>query len=206
MITPISFKGTFCITKNNLSDTKKSEKILSHYDKYQMTIDRIEYRDKINETHFTINDKYDNKFKKLLETLKIPFEYFNVNTRLDRDEIHSRIGIDELDEKEGIKLVEADTNKLYTALKNQGYFDHMNSEEDQMKFERFKRFLHTKHKIEAPIIYFIIDREGEIVPQILDGRHRLVVLRNLGLKTIPVCLSQTSIKMAKLTDIFNFQK
>lgn len=201
MIQPVSFKGTFSIQNDIFNDSKIRAKILSKYDKFEMSLDRIDFRDEIHETHITIDDKDDNKFKKFLEKLKVPYEYFNVLSRVNKDEIHSRIGIDSADEEAGYTLIEADTEKLYKALDKQCHFSAMNTKDDKNKYDKFNRFIHTNHRIQAPRIYFTVNNTGETIPQISDGRHRLVILRKLGLKTIPVCITQSSIEAAKQSGI-----
>jgi len=60
------------------------------------------------------------------------------------------------------------------------------------RYERFKTFLKDGEPIEAPVAAINLYGVGFV-----NGRHRFAVLRDMGVKTIPLTLNDKSIKNAR---------
>ena len=198
MISPISFKGTFCIQTQQF-DLKTEEKILKKQQKYGMQLERINYRDQINETYITVPDSNDDKTAKLLKKYNVPYYYFNVASRINKAEIPSRIKLDKSDEEMGYKLVNVDVEKLDKLMKENGeyYVGYKAQGGSIEKYEGFKKFLHTKNDIYPSKIRLIKNVHNEYIPIMVDGRHRFAVLRDMGIKTLPVAINAESVEYAR---------
>ena len=201
-INKINFKGTFSIPHSD-NYAKNREKILRKSERYQMEIDRVLYRDEIDETHITIPDELDSKFEKFLIKKDIPYYYFNITEHLDKNEIHDRITLGDMDQF-GYELKEINVKMLDNVLKkNQKmYVGYGGKGGIDSRYLRFLRYLHTKNKIQAPTLSLMKNSTGKIIIELTDGRHRFAVLRDLGLETIPVALSEQTRKIAKETGLF----
>ena len=163
-----------------------------------MKIEGVTYRDEINETYITVPDEYDKKTAKLLNKYNIPNYYFNINTRLSLDEIYKRIELDSMDEMFGSELFEIDVIMLDKVLRQQsGYVGYHGVGGSKEKYDKFKKFLHTNHKIKPPTLILTKGLDGNIKLTLDDGRHRFAVLRDMGMKKIPVQMSEESIKIGK---------
>ena len=198
MINPISFKGTFCIQTPEF-DLKSREKVLKKQQKLEMKLEKVYFRNDINETYITVPDYNDEKTAKLLKKYDVPYYYFNVASGVDKAQIPSRIKIDKSDEDMGYKLVNVDVEKLDKLLETQSeyYVGYKAEGGNPEKYEAFRKFLHTKHDIQAPKVSIIKNFNGNFMPTINDGRHRFAVLRDMGLKTLPVAMTEQSEKFAQ---------
>ena len=65
------------------------------------------------------------------------------------------------------------------------------------KFEKFHKYLETGLDINSPVIIFSNDVNGVFGVHIEDGRHRFAILRDMGMKKIPVAVSKDSLKYLK---------
>lgn len=194
---PVSFKGTFCISTPVLTE-KNREKISKKSFQYHMKFKTINHKNDVNETTIWVPDSYDGKMEKLLNKLDIPYYYFNPAQRLDKQEIYSRIKMDELDSTLGFRQVEVDVEKLDNLLKlGKNYVAYKGIGGSMEKYANFKEFLHTKNTIEPPKVSLTRDEFGDVITKIEDGRHRFAVLRDMGLKKIPVRMTEDSENLAK---------
>ena len=198
---PVSFKGTFCISTPVLTENNRKQ-IMKKYDKYKMKIKSINHKNDVNETYINVPFSYDPNMKKLLDKLDIPYYYYSPMQRLDKNEIRSRIKMDELDKIYGLSMVEVDVKKFDNLLKEGKYYvGYMGVGGSAEKYAAFKDFLHTKNTIEPPKVSLEKDENGNVVTKIEDGRHRFAVLRDMGFDTIPVRMNQNSVALAKETGI-----
>ncbi|MBR6162613.1 hypothetical protein IKQ26_01805 [bacterium] len=163
-----------------------------------MKFKTINHKNDVNETTIWVPDSYDGKMEKLLNKLDIPYYYFNPAQRLDKQEIYSRIKMDELDSTLGFRQVEVDVEKLDNLLKlGKNYVAYKGIGGSMEKYANFKEFLHTKNTIEPPKVSLTRDEFGDVITKIEDGRHRFAVLRDMGLKKIPVRMTEDSENLAK---------
>ncbi len=193
----VSFKGAFCIPTPVLLQ-KQRDKLMKKYDKYHMKFKTICHRNDVNETYIYVPDSYDDKIEKMLNKMDIPHYYFNPFQSLDINEIHSRIVMDELDKTIGLSQVEIDVKKLDKILQETHYYVGYNGiGGSKEKYMGFKDFLHTRNSIEPPLLHLERQKDRTVSTIIQDGRHRFAVLRDIGLKTIPVRMNEDSFELAK---------
>ncbi len=64
------------------------------------------------------------------------------------------------------------------------------------RYERLKELFASTQDIEAPEVYVQMEKGLPII-KFDDGRHRYAVMRDMGLKTIPVAMDKDSIRIAK---------
>ncbi len=197
-INSINFKGTFCIPQN-VSYIQNRDKIISKKEKYQITEDRVIYDDKINEVHLTVPDTNDAKIKKFLDKKNIPYFYFSQYSRLDKDEIYQRLIRGYENSGYNYELTEVDTKALDNYLKDKpGYIGYKSQgDPEKIKYDRAVRFLHTNHDIIPSKLVTGKDFKGNTFLRIDDGRHRFAVLRDIGMKKIPVMMSYDALEFAK---------
>ena len=62
-VNSINFQGTFCIPPSN-NFAKNKDKIIQKATNRQAVIDDVKFRDFICEQHITLDDKYDDSFRK----------------------------------------------------------------------------------------------------------------------------------------------
>ncbi len=164
-----------------------------------MTIEGIEFRDKINEIYITVPDEMDTKTSKLLDKHLIHYYYFNALERLNTQDIYNRLKIDDSDRAYGYELIEINVNMLDKVLKQQPKYVGYKASGDGSyeKYCRFMRFLHTKHDIMPPRVSITKKTDGTPIICIDDGRHRFAVLRDIGMEKIPVMIDKKSIETGK---------
>ena len=69
------------------------------------------------------------------------------------------------------------------------------------KYDNIKQFLETGEPIVAPHIYFEV-KDDKTTVHFQDGRHRFAVLRDLGMKEIPVAINKNDISIAEKMGLF----
>ncbi len=197
MLNPISFTGTFCIQQTP-AFAKNREKIAQKRFRCEMLIEDVKYRDKIDETHITVPDYYDDKTRKLLDKYNIDYYYFNILQHVNKDEIIERMKLDPIDKMFGMTTVNIDVEQLDKILEIQSpcHVGYKGQNGDIQKYNRFKRFLYTKNEIKPPTLSVIKDTDNNIKLEITDGRHRFAVLKDIGMKKIPVIISEESRNIA----------
>lgn len=200
-INPISFKGTFYIDKKDL-DRKKMRKILAKQQEFSFTFEHssLRYTDDIF-VHMPNN--CDSKFSKFLSKLEVNHERMSEAKILNTNNIISRIVLSEDAKCSGCTLNTINVKKLDAELqKNKDHYVGVSGTNGSPeRYERFKKFLMTDQKIEAPLVYLMRLKNGEISTHIYDGRHRFAVLRDMGISEIPVALDEESLILAKEIDI-----
>ena len=197
-ISPISFKGTYKIIRENVTDFQMS-RILSKKEKFDMSFIPGSYL--TGDNHFFIqtpDEKSDSTFK-FLNKLKVPFTSLYKPDTLDSDSISSRIVLSKYDNPEYTVLQKVRTSVLEEKFKEDKelYVAKNGINGTQSKYNRFKSYLETGEPILAPKIYF----NGQKV-RFYDGRHRFAVLRDLGMTRIPVAIDKKDITTAKEIGLF----
>ena len=196
-ISPIAFKGTFCIEQKDLSN-KKISKIISKQDEFNMSFEASCYTNP-GKLYVHVPDQFDSKFTKLLKNLFVPHEKIQDNNFLDAEGIIERMIINLSAGAADKSLIKVDTKKLDSELKkdDEMYVGYNGTNGSGLKYDRFKNFLKTNQEIRSPIIYLRKLSSGEIETHIYDGRHRFAVLRDMGIKQIPVTIDKESLELAK---------
>ena len=202
MTSPISFRGTFCIPAS-AKYAQYAPKIQARTKNCQIACDNVQYSDKINETMITVFNDYDEKVAKLLEKYGVHYSYINVSDPIKKEEVYNRITLDDEYKQFGYQLVEINVQQLDKVLQQQkGYVGRRGMGGSKEKYDRFVRFLHTNHEIQPPRVALSKKFDGDIRIYIDDGRHRFAVLRDIGLETMPVVMSEESIRIGKEAGIF----
>lgn len=196
-INPISFKGTYCIPINSL--TKKScKKLFSKSNEYGMVFEPGTSMEN-NKLYIHSPQEYDNNITQMLISMKLPFQSINPKESLDNEAIHSRIFLSDFDKHQGNILIDANTQILDNALKNNPkmYVGINGKNGSGFRYERFKRYLKTNQPITATSVYLRRGKNGQISAHVNDGRHRFAVLRDMGFEKIPVSITKDSIELAR---------
>ncbi len=197
-INSVSFKGTYKLLKKDVNDIQMS-KILSKQHKFGMSFTNGSYL--TSEDHFFIqtpDNKSDITFR-FLNKLKVPFVPLYKQDTLDSNNIISRVVLSKYDDSEKYTLKRAKTEVLEEKFKQDGelYVAKNGMNGTKQKYDRFKSYLETNEPILAPRIYF----NGDNV-RFYDGRHRFAVLRDLGLREIPVSINKKDIPVAQKIGLF----
>lgn len=197
-ISPISFKGTYKIIREDISNFQMN-KILSKKDKFDMSFITGSYL--TGDNHFFIQtpDEKDDAAFKFLNKLKVPFTSLYKQDTLDSDNISSRIVLSKYDNTDNTILQKVRTSVLDEKFKEDKelYVAPNGINGTKTKYDRFKSYLETGEPILAPKIYFY----GQKV-RFYDGRHRFAVLRDLGMTKIPVAMEKKDIPIAKEIGLF----
>lgn len=196
-INPISFKGTYIISSNNVS-LYQSKKIIAKANEYNMIFEAGNYENP-GQIFISVPDKSDKDVLEFFEKIKLKFEKAACLTTLTEDSITPRIILSEND-KYGDKILQSiNAQILDSELKKNPYLyvGYKGKNGSILKYERFKRYLMMNQQIYAPSIYFRKTGSGETETIVHDGRHRFAVLRDMGFAKIPVAISKEDIATAK---------
>lgn len=194
---PINFKGTFCIDRESLI-TDSAIKLADRKDQYQLDIYRGNYRNP-NDLFVHSPDKNDEKLEKFLSKLKIKFKKVNENDSLNAMNIIARMILSHQADSSGCTLRRTDVKKLDDELKKDAdrYIGINGINGSQIRYNRFKNYLRTNQQIEAPLVYLEKTGEGKISTHVYDGRHRISVLRDMGMSHIPIAMTEESASLAR---------
>lgn len=195
-INPVSFKGTFAVPR--LAYQKNYRQLLVFSEKNSVNLELGTSR---NQDTLYIHSPYekDEKTFKFLKRHKIPFNLLNEQECMTNKSINSRIVLSYEDEHFGNILADVNTKKLDKELsKNKDSYVGINGQNgSKEKYNRFKRYLKTNQPIDAPSIYLRKRKDGSIVVEVKDGRHRFAVLRDMGLENMKISIEKKSIELAK---------
>lgn len=196
-ISPIGFKGTFCIEQKDLNN-KKFTKILSKKDDFELSFQVSGYTNP-GKLYVQMPYEFDSQLMKLLAKLSVPYKKIEEDDSLDPDNIIKRIVICPSGHNKEEFLQKIDAAKLDVELKKDPamHVGYNGKNGSGLKYDRFKAFLKTNQEIRSPIIYLRKLPCGEIETHIYDGRHRFAVLRDMGIKQIPVTIDKDSLELAK---------
>ena len=196
-INPISFKGTFCIEQKDMNNRKFS-KILSQREKLGISFEPSSYKNP-DKLYVQMPHESDFELMQLLKKLSVNYVRIDERDSLNPDDIVSRMIICSTGNLNGKFLQKVDTKKLDTELRKnpEMYVGYNGANGSGLKYDRFKNFLKTNQEIRSPIVYLRKLPSGEIETHIYDGRHRFAVLRDMGIKQIPVTIDKDSLELAK---------
>ena len=201
-ISPISFKGTYKLSRQYVNNAQM-RKILAKKEKFDMTFNYGSYLS--NEDNFFIQtpDETSNSTFKFLTKLKIPFKSLQKSETLDHENIKSRMVLSGFDDPKKKVLKLAKTNVLEQKFKENGslYVGLNGKNGSKEKYDNIKLFLETGEPIVAPHIYFDVKNDKTYV-HFQDGRHRFAVLRDLGMREIPVAIDKKDIPTAEKIGLF----
>ena len=196
-ISPIGFKGTFCLSQADFNN-KKCRKMQPRIEEYEITFETSGYTNP-GKIYAHMPHQFDAKFEKLMKKLSITHERIEESDSLDPDNIVARMVINSHN-KSGDKLLQKiNTKKLDSELRKMPelYIGYNGANGSSYRYDRFKSFLKTNQEILSPIVYLKRLDNGEIETHIYDGRHRFAVLRDMGIEQIPVTIDKESLELAK---------
>lgn len=167
-------------------------------DKFEMTFEHGNYKHP-ELVYITVPDEMDEKVSKFFRKIKLPFEELFSQDALKDENIISRMCLSDDDEMAGRVLQSINVKKLDTELQKDKelYIGYKGRNGSYLRYERFKKYLMTNQEINAPGVYFKKKKDGSVQTLLHDGRHRFAVLRDMGLKNIPVAMSKEDIETAK---------
>ena len=141
----------------------------------------------------------DKKFEKLLAKANVEeFQKSSLKDTLSQDNIISRIELDDYDLIAGRELAKIDVVKfdelfaksdLYIGKKGKGGIDD--------RYKRALRYFSTGANIHASKVTVYTDDFGKPQVTFIDGRHRYSVMRDMGIKEIPVSMNFNSRQVTK---------
>lgn len=142
-------------------------------------------------------DDMDMAIEALLISNGIDFHKTTTEDSLDLENIKSRIELGYW-EQNTHTLVEIDTEKLNELFKKDGiaYIEPQGGNGIGKRYAGVIEYLKTGRPIEATTV-FLNKRYDGLSASIGDGRHRFAVLRDMGMKKIPVALHNESLELAK---------
>ena len=201
-ISSISFKGTYKLSRQDVKGSQM-RKILAKKDKFDMTFTYGNYLSSENNFFIQTPDVFSDMTHKFLTKLKIPFKSLQKSETLSHENIKSRMLLSGFADKEKMILRPAKTDVLEQKFKENGglYVGFNGQNGSKEKYDNIKRFLETGEPIIAPHIYFDT-KEEETSVHFQDGRHRFAVLRDLGMKEIPVAISKKDVPIAEKIGLF----
>ena len=188
----ISFKSTYKINQTQNLSSDFADKL---YELYKAGVDMKENSTKDKLLTLVAPDKLDNEIESILMARGIDFHKTTKAQNLNLDNIKARMVLDPDFEDTHI-LVEIDSKRLDELLKLDNVSSIKESKYDE-KFEKFHKYLETGLDINSPVIIFSNDVNGVFGVHIEDGRHRFAILRDMGMKKIPVAVSKDSLKYLK---------
>ena len=196
-ISPIAFKGTFCIEQKDLN-SKTFTQILSKKDNLEMSFQVSGYTNP-GKLYVQMPYEFDSQLMKLLAKISVPYKRIEEDESLEPDNIIKRMVLSPSGENREEFLQKIDATKLDVELKKnpEMHVGYKGKNGSRLKYDRFKTFLKTNQEIRSPIIYLRKLPSGEIETHIYDGRHRFAVLRDMGIKQIPVTIDEDSLKLAR---------
>ena len=176
---------------NNLYNYIGSEgKIIAEY------TNQIEARnsDIFEKISIEVPDIMDSDIEKILKSEGIEFYKQTIDKTIDLDDIKRRIELDKADKRKNVKLIEVETEKLEQLIRRDklSYIEKQGMNSDGDKYKNFGEYLKTGKKIYATKINIDKSPKGEILVNIIDGRHRYAYLRDIGMKRIPIAIDKKS--------------
>ncbi|MBE7704664.1 MAG: hypothetical protein E7Z90_02480 [Cyanobacteria bacterium SIG29] len=201
-ISPISFKSTYKLSRQDLNNSMM-RKILAKKEKFDMTFTYGSYLSSEDNFFIQTPDENGNLTLNLLNKLKIPFKSLQKSETLDYENIKSRMVLSGFDDPDKMSLKNAKTNVLEQKFKESGslYVGKNGQNGSKEKYDKIKRYLETGEPIVAPHIYFDTKNDKTTL-HFHDGRHRFAVLRDLGMKEIPVAIDKNDILIAEKMGLF----
>ncbi|MBQ4646545.1 MAG: hypothetical protein IJB79_04275 [Candidatus Gastranaerophilales bacterium] len=142
-------------------------------------------------------DDYDNEIERILISNNINFLKTSIKDALNLKNITSRMILDPdfSDRYELVLMNTEDLNELFK-MDDTSYIEPFGVNGLERRYEGFCDYLRTGKKIYAPMVV-INNFNGELSASISDGRHRFAVLRDMGIKQMPVAIPKYSIDIAK---------
>lgn len=142
-------------------------------------------------------DEIDETIETILLSNGIDFHKTSKEFALKPENIISRIQVDPYF-NHSHSLVEIDVEKFDKLFKEDklSYIEPQGTNGIGERYNNFVDYLKTNKPINASRVYVNVLDE-EICAAIGDGRHRFAVLRDMGIKKLPVAMDETSIKNAK---------
>ena len=201
-INSISFKGTYKLSRQDVNSSKM-RKILAKKDKFDMTFAYGSYLSSEDNFFIQTPDETSNSTFIFLTKLKVPFKSLNKSETLDHKNIKSRMVLSGFTDTKKIVLKPAKTNVLEQKFKESGslYVGRKGQNGSKEKYDNIKRYLETGEPIVAPHIYFEV-KDNKPSVHFQDGRHRFAVLRDLGMREIPVAIDKKDISIAEKIGLF----
>ncbi|MBQ4645799.1 MAG: hypothetical protein IJB79_00465 [Candidatus Gastranaerophilales bacterium] len=150
-----------------------------------------------SEMFISVDDCYDKTIEAILKSKGIDFQKRSKKETLSPYDIALRIVLTPFDEQQNRKLVELDTEKLEECFQRSMFYL---SDEDLIgreyyHYQEVKDFIALGSLIDAPSIC-LVENNNQLSAEFRDGRHRYCVMRDLGMKKIPVAISSDSINLA----------
>lgn len=142
-------------------------------------------------------DKFDGEIETLLLSNGIDFHKQTKEEALDLENIKNRIQLSDLDKIRDAYLIELDVKKLNELFKQDdiSYIEPNGTNGIGSRYKDVGEYLKTGQNIDA-VRVILNERSGNLAACIADGRHRFAYLRDMGMKTMPVCLDKDSFKLA----------
>ena len=197
----ISFGSTYKINQKQAFEADFADKLYGLYrDGVEIVEEFIPIEDSFKTGIFkTITlvspDEFDKKVESILASKGINFHKTSKKENLNLENIKSRMVLQD-DLKETHTLVEVDVKKLDELLQLDNVSSLAQCKNDE-RFKNFYEYLETGLNIHSPIIVFCNDVDNKFGVHIEDGRHRFAILRDMGMKKIPVAVSNNSLKFLK---------
>ena len=201
-ISPISFKSTYKLSRQDVNNSQM-RKILAKKEKFNMTFTYGSYLSSEDNFFIQTPDENGGLTFKFLTKLKIPFKSLQKSETLDYENIKSRMVLSGFDDHDKKVLKLAKTNVLEQKFRENGslYVGKNGQNGSKEKYDKIKRYLETGEPIIAPHIYFDT-KNDKTTMHFHDGRHRFAVLRDLGMREIPVAIDKNDITTAEKMGLF----
>ena len=200
-INPVSFKGTFYINQDSISQ-RKINKIIDKSSIYNAEINAGTGKN-YNKLFFQVSEEFDEKMKKLFAKLRIPYIQINESQAANMDNVISRMVRNDNIKEDGSQNFYVTRNinvkKFDKELqKDKDCYVGINGQNGSAeKYQRFVNYLSTNQEINPPILDIVETKDGKINTYIADGRHRFAVMRDLGFDEIPVNIESKSLSLAQ---------
>ncbi len=201
-ISSITFKGTYKLSRQDVNNSQM-RKILAKREKFDMTFTYGSYLSSEDNFFIQTPDENSNSTFNFLTKLKIPFKSLQKSETLDYENIKSRMVLSGFADTTKMVLKPAKTNVLEQKFRESGslYVGKNAQNGSKEKYDKIKLYLETGEPIIAPHIYFDT-KDDKTTLHFHDGRHRFAVLRDLGMKEIPVAIDKSDIPTAEKICLF----
>lgn len=151
--------------------------------------------------NISAHDKFDSYIETLLTTNNINFKKFSTDEVSSKENVYERLVVPDYLANEGMILALLDTDKIEELFrKDEGFYISSKRPSKDVccctKYEDFQNFIKTGVDIHAP--YIVLYEEDDTLKMgVIDGRHRLAVMRDMGLDKIKFVINQDSLELAQ---------
>lgn len=201
MMNNVSFKGTYYIPHSYKYVTNAINFVKSEVPKTAglKVFETPKSKDYQGDTTFVVDDSFDKKLEALMTAKNIKFEKLSRKEIYNKDNILNRMEPSGLYRKAKYRLVDVKTKEFDELCRQSGLTQryYYTNESWNTSRREFLDVLKSGTKIEPPVVHIEKDDNGDVKAAFERGYLEYTVLKEMGLKNVPIIMTSTDLKLAQ---------